>query len=126
MKLCLYKVHKAVNYFTDTCDLKDAGELFKNTCHGYDKHQCCDAQHLCDKIHFNSYDQKIIIQIVEVLIKWDKLPINLESRLGLTPCRFQDKCNHGSCCSFLHTDDIIQKLALDLRYNYNCSFKWVF
>ena len=119
------KIHKAITYFTDTCDLVDAGKLFTNLCPQYESEHRCDSQHLCNKIHFDSVDQKIIYQIIAVLIKWDRLSAIQEKHLCLKPCRFKN-CKKGSACTYLHSEDMIQKIALDMRYHYNCSFKWRF
>lgn len=120
----LDEVHKSIIYQTSTKDIVDAQTMFQSYC----EDTYCEAGYFCDKIHSKNASQKFANEILQILLVWDLLPSENESTLCIRPCQFHMNgvCNKGSVCTFLHEDDIIQTIALDMRYNYNCSFKWSF
>ena len=120
----LDEVHKSIIYQTSTKDIVDAQNMFQSYC----EDTYCEAGYFCDKIHSNNASQKFSNEILQIILAWDLLPSERESTLCLRPCQFHLNgiCNKGTACTFLHKDDIMQTIALDMRYNYNCSFKWSF
>jgi len=120
----LHDLHKAVIYHTSTKDVVDARHLFTEHC----TQPYCEAQYFCDKKHEGDVTQLIVCDVLNVLLYWDTVSFEQESKLCLSECKFhaQGKCTKGSACTYAHMDDVVQQIALDMRYNYNCSFKWHF
>ena len=115
---------KAILYFTSINDFTDSQNLFCKQCVDYNMTSKCCKKYYCDKIHKDDPNQKLIKKVVCTLRHWDSLDDKVEEKLCLTKCKYDKKCKKGSKCTFLHTADTVQSMALYLRYNFNCSFKY--
>ena len=116
---------KSIIFLTSINDINGAKKLFTTVCHEHDRMKC-KKLYFCDKIHVGDATQLVLIQVIKTIRHWDELPNFRESILCTKPCNYDGCCKMKSKCTYIHSNDIIQRTAIYFRYHFGCSFKWKF